>query len=449
MGRGRKTEEEELGDAQLESLLLEAEPDVEYDAFHNDEPAFLLAKVDGDELAHLLESEHATPFDTPRVEDEVDEGADEAEDEQGVEKATHNVPKPTTKVDKALLMPGEADHNTETNRQDMGGMAEAQRTDTKLSHAAHRSRVDAVDANLEGEWQHDEVWGTWSISHARILYIISIFAVESPFAHEDEREPWLKELHLMVFLYECIQNTLLPFNKSPQWMLAADKQGKTQKLWLNTAQEGIGFINDLCRRGFLHTLRVVTEDGWPEIAYRCSPQGEGFLGTVPQKLKTQVDGIVRDHTQGLPFTVLIDDKEIYLKSSSGFERRSTITDLGKIPYVLSPYVPPVLRHDDLAEMKDNSELGYQCVLWESDVPDDRDEALVLANVRVCMAEWILTGPNSIGLMVEALEGSIFSMRQRKPVVFTNTQAGGQISTTLMKKAERGRRDKDSVYAAGF
>ena len=447
MGRDRK-EEAELDDAQLESLLLEAEPECEYNDFHNDQPAFLLAKVDGDELAHLLESAHATPFDTPRIEDQADEVHDEAEDEQEAEKAKHKVPKPTTKVDKALLMPGEHDNNTETNRQAMGGVVEAQRTDTKLSQAAHRNRVDAADAFLEGEWQHDEVYGTWSIAHARILYIISIFALESPFAHEDEREPWLKELHLMVLLYECIQNSLLPFSKSPQWMLAADKHGRTQKIWLNTAQEGMSFINDLCKRGFIHVLRATTEDGWGEIAYRCSPQGEVFLSNVPQKLKTQVDGIIRDHLQGLPFTVLIDGKEIYLKSSSGFERRSTVTDLGKIPYVLSPYIPPILRHDD-SGMTDNSEMGYQCVLWESEVPPDRDEALVLANVRVCMLEWMLTGPNSIGLMIDALEGSVYSMRERSPVVFTNTQAGGKISTTLSKKQNEAAENKTRATLLDF
>ena len=65
----RRDKEDE--DADLAALALEAEPEGRYDTFHNDQPAFLLAKVDGDELAHLLESEHATPFDTPRMEDEV------------------------------------------------------------------------------------------------------------------------------------------------------------------------------------------------------------------------------------------------------------------------------------------------------------------------------------------------------------------------------------------
>ena len=73
MGRGAKEERRDGDevDAELAALVLEAEPEGVYDAFHNDQPAFLLAKVDGDELAHLLESQHATPFDTPRMAEEV------------------------------------------------------------------------------------------------------------------------------------------------------------------------------------------------------------------------------------------------------------------------------------------------------------------------------------------------------------------------------------------
>ena len=225
MGKAKPGSAKDGGDAELMALELEAEPDVEYSDFHNDQPAFLLAKVDGDELAHLLESEHATPFDTPRLEAEQDDTLAGVEDEEeGGEQATHKVKKPVTKVDKSLLVAGEADKDTETNRLAMGGTVEAQRTDVDLTQAAHRSRVDKADASLEGEWQQDELaLQAWTITHARILYTVSVFAFESPFAHEDEREPWLKELHLMVMIFEGIQAALLPFNKSPQWMHTVDK----------------------------------------------------------------------------------------------------------------------------------------------------------------------------------------------------------------------------------
>lgn len=49
-------------------LQLQAEPprDNGFEAFYSERPAFLLARVDGDELAHLLDSRNGTPFDTPR-----------------------------------------------------------------------------------------------------------------------------------------------------------------------------------------------------------------------------------------------------------------------------------------------------------------------------------------------------------------------------------------------
>lgn len=435
-GSGNMRDGGDGGHAELLSLELEAEPDVEYSDFHNDQPAFLLAKVDGDELAHLLESEHATPFDTPRMEEEQEGTPVGAEDdEEGRQQAMHNVMKPPTKVDRSLLVPGEADKDTETNRLAMGGAVEAQRTEAAMTQAAHRSRVDKADASLEGEWQQDEFShaAAWSITHARILYTVSAFALESQFAHEDERESWLKELHLMVLIFEAIQGALLPFNKSPQWMHAVDKHGKTQKIWLNIAQEAIGFINDLCRRGFLHVLRVLTADGWTEVAYRCSKQGKQFVEKMPQKLKTQVDGVIRDPINGEPFLVGIHDTEIFLRTTSGFERQSLVTAIGRIPYVVSPYLAASVRHVD-CELKSCADMAYQCKLWESEVPDDRDEAVVLAGVSLILIEWMLTGPNAIGMMVEALEGSAYTLAATKPVTFTNAQAGGAISMSLSKKS---------------
>ena len=440
---GRREEEKDEADAELAALDLEPEPEAAFVDFITDLPAFLLAKVDGDELAHLLESEQNTPFDTPR-EEEQEEVQDDDDGADGLEspemEASHKVKKPEgTKLAGFGLQPGEADRDTELNRQALGGLVEDQRHDDRLTQAAHRHRVEAADAHLEGDWQADGPTRQWSISHARILYIVSVYALESPFANEDEREPWLKELHLMVLIYEAIEASLLPFNTVPQWMMAMDSAGRSQKIWLKIAQEGVNFLNDLCKKGYVHMLRVMTEDGWTQNAYRCSKQGEEFLNTVPDKLKSQCDGVVTDRIDGQSKEVIIGTDpdhhgpQIFLRSQSGLKYQSTITDLGKVPYVVSPYLPDCVRHDKALLLKDNSNFSYQCMLWESQVPDDRDEACVLANVSVLLTEWVLTGPNSIGLMVDALEGSVFSERGRKPVVFSTSSADGKLSMTLRKK----------------
>jgi len=451
MGRGAKEERRDGDevDAELAALVLEAEPEGVYDAFHNDQPAFLLAKVDGDELAHLLESQHATPFDTPRMAEEVAAaGAEEEEEDGGGGQPAHKVKRPETKVDRALFVPGEADQNTEINRQAMGDAAfEQQRTDTALTQAAHRGRVEAADAALEGEWQQ-RAEGHWTITHARILYTISVFARESPFAHEDVREPWLKELHLMVLIYEAIQASLLPFNRSPQWMHVLDKEGRTQKIWFNIAQEGVSFVNDMCKRGYVDVLRVVTEDGWAETAFRCSKIGQDFVESMPKKLMSQMDSVIKDPVDGRPFHVIIEGSDVHLRSSTGFERHSSITEIGRIPYVVSPYFATCVRHEDQL-IPDNSQSAYECVLWESEVPDDRDEALVLANVSVILAEWMFTGPNSIGLMVEALDGSVYSSAHNVPVTFTNARAQGPISTNLTKKCDGQNETKCSSTLIDF
>ena len=109
----------------------------------------------------------------------------------------------------------------------------------------------------------------------------------------------------MVLIYEAIEASLLPFNTVPQWMMAMDSAGRSQKIWLKIAQEGVNFLNDLCKKGYVHMLRVMTEDGWTQNAYRCSKQGEEFLNTVPDKLKSQCDGVVTDHIDGQSKEVII------------------------------------------------------------------------------------------------------------------------------------------------
>jgi hypothetical protein len=55
-------------------MRLLAEPPREdgFEAFYSERPAFVLARVDGDELAHLLDSRAGTPLDTPRVDGDED-----------------------------------------------------------------------------------------------------------------------------------------------------------------------------------------------------------------------------------------------------------------------------------------------------------------------------------------------------------------------------------------
>ena len=60
------------GEDNPSGLQLQAEPprDNGFEAFYSERPAFLLARVDGDELAHLLDSRNGSPFDTPRGEED-------------------------------------------------------------------------------------------------------------------------------------------------------------------------------------------------------------------------------------------------------------------------------------------------------------------------------------------------------------------------------------------
>ena len=75
----------------------------------------------------------------------------------------------------------------------------------------------------------------WSADHARILYLMSLYAKCS--TSPTETEGWIRQVPLLVLLYEGIVQTAIDFDYAPCSMLIS-QDGRSRRVWLNVTQEG-------------------------------------------------------------------------------------------------------------------------------------------------------------------------------------------------------------------
>ena len=82
----------------------------------------------------------------------------------------------------------------------------------------------------------------WSIEHAKILYLMSKYAKAALSA--DDQEGWIRQIPLLVLLYEGIEAGSLDFDYAPCSMLIS-QGGRSRRVWLNITQEGKAAVDDL------------------------------------------------------------------------------------------------------------------------------------------------------------------------------------------------------------
>ena len=82
----------------------------------------------------------------------------------------------------------------------------------------------------------------WSIEHAKILYLMSKYA-KAALSPEDQ-EGWIRQIPLLVLLYEGIEAGSLDFDYAPCSMLIS-QGGRSRRVWLNITQEGKAAVDDL------------------------------------------------------------------------------------------------------------------------------------------------------------------------------------------------------------
>eukprot|EP00283_Hemiselmis_rufescens_P021757 CAMPEP_0173463782 /NCGR_PEP_ID=MMETSP1357-20121228/68877_1 /TAXON_ID=77926 /ORGANISM="Hemiselmis rufescens, Strain PCC563" /LENGTH=383 /DNA_ID=CAMNT_0014431623 /DNA_START=96 /DNA_END=1244 /DNA_ORIENTATION=- len=366
------------------TLELKAEPPAgdAYEGFESEIPAYLLAKVDGDELQHLLDSEAGTPFDTPRDE-RPETGASGNPDEEELAAMAfrnRNLPKPILIQPDGLPSagPGPIDVD-DVDAAALGKFRES----TKVM----RGDLEA-DELLRGDWQN--VAGReWTVAHAKLLYLVHFYAQASD--HMDQDDSWLRHGHMVVLIHEAVASGILAYSMVPASM-SITVAGTTSKVWVMTAHAALAAIYEMCSEGLINCIRMVTEDFAQAPAYQASLKGIDLVNRMPDELKFQVSQMLHGPFgfEDEPLEVVMDGRDFALTTAGGYVRRSPITEIGHVPFITSPYIPFCLRHSQTF-LTDHSSRSYESALWESDVEDIRGEAIAVGNVTVLLCEWVPLG----------------------------------------------------------
>ena len=105
----------------------------------------------------------------------------------------------------------------------------------------------------------------WSFDHARLIYLVSLYASYAKNIHENET--WIRHLPLLVLIYEGIVNGNLDYDYAPFNTLISCN-GTSIRRWINISQEGKGAIEDMREKKLLNGLKLSTDDFQPSTAYQ-------------------------------------------------------------------------------------------------------------------------------------------------------------------------------------
>jgi len=240
----------------------------------------------------------------------------------------------------------------------------------------------------------------WSYDHARLLYLVSLYAKSA--RTPDENEGWIRQVPLLVMMYEAICAQALDFDYAPASMLVSHL-GASRRIWLNITQEGKAAIDDLRERAMINGLKLSTEDFQPVTAYQVSEKGMSFLDIIPQDLKDAVDAFTS--LNGQLVTCNFDGEEFHLKTEDGtMVKTSTMTETEDVSYVSSPFLPSCLRAKTgkSRAFTSNAHRAHESSTGASNIQDELSEAVILGEVHGMVGEWIPFGSNQIVALNERL-----------------------------------------------
>ena len=117
----------------------------------------------------------------------------------------------------------------------------------------------------------------WTFEHAKLLYLIFKYARCSENA--SEKEGWIRQLSLLVLMFEGITAGAMDYDYAPASTLVSHN-GRSKRVWLNITQEGKAAIDDLREKRLINGLKLSTEDFQPVTAYQVSHKGRAFISLM-------------------------------------------------------------------------------------------------------------------------------------------------------------------------
>ncbi|EKX41195.1 hypothetical protein GUITHDRAFT_142126 [Guillardia theta CCMP2712] len=242
-----------------------------------------------------------------------------------------------------------------------------------------------------------------TVNHCKLLILISKYA-QCALTAEDN-ESWIRQVPLWVLIYEGIMKEVIQFDYAPCSVLLS-YDGSSRRMFLNISQEAKSAIEDLREQSLLNGLKLSSEDYQSVTSFQVSLKGLQFLKTLPNSLFEEVNQFLyapnAPHYDSELLEVFFDGENFLLRSKSGFQRMSDVTDVEDVSYVSSPFLPDSLRTRWGKPMISNAHRAAESSAAAATIRKDLDEAIVLSYCTVLVGEWVPFGANNIVALNERL-----------------------------------------------
>jgi len=259
-----------------------------------------------------------------------------------------------------------------------------------MSKPPHRAKEEdnlSSGSDTESESDEDEDIGLTE-NQNRLLYMISLYTKKSS-PGTDEKDEWVRKQSLIVLIYEGIVAGVLDFDYAP-----ASAYVENRRIWMNISQEGKSDIEFLREEELVNGLQMSSKSFQPITCYQISDKGKELVRRISRKEKEAVHEFVYARGTRELLATYWDGRNYYLVSSSGYKRKSTITDCEDVSYVSSAYIPQCLRYGGRPTLS-NAHRAHESGVNVQNNLDELDEVITLNSVSVIVAEYIPFGANQI------------------------------------------------------
>eukprot|EP00217_Crustomastix_stigmatica_P003168 CAMPEP_0183819664 /NCGR_PEP_ID=MMETSP0803_2-20130417/64255_1 /TAXON_ID=195967 /ORGANISM="Crustomastix stigmata, Strain CCMP3273" /LENGTH=906 /DNA_ID=CAMNT_0026064553 /DNA_START=199 /DNA_END=2916 /DNA_ORIENTATION=- len=330
----------------------------------------------------------------------------------------------------ALAVPGtEALSSTEKHQGDVLA-AEVVNRPFEVAGASDSERVTAhtiagikgipQDSPLEsaaGKPTKGEFWGTedecsegdygpLDREKTRLLYLISLYTRDD--YQLSRKDTWVRTLPILVLIYEGIITGAFDYDYAPQAERVAGK-----RININISQEGRDDIDDLREGGYVHALKLTSENYQCSIAVRATEKAYSFLKQyLDIDSKTKIEELVlpQQSSYSTRYENLLKVKwdsqngKFLVFADKGYSRESTITDIEAVSYVSSPYIPKHLKTKGTL-LSSNADRVHEIGKAADNIKDELNENITLDDVRLLVCEWVPMGGNQIVALNDKLGSS--------------------------------------------
>mmetsp|Transcript_34270 Transcript_34270/g.75065 ORF Transcript_34270/g.75065 Transcript_34270/m.75065 type:complete len:361 (+) Transcript_34270:174-1256(+) len=169
-----------------------------------------------------------------------------------------------------------------------------------------------------------------------------------------------------------------------------------RRVWVNVSHEGQSDVEFLREEELICALHVSSRSYKPVLCYQISDRGRELVRHISRREKSVVDNFAHLRGSRELLKIAWDGDSYWLQSSSGYRRKSTVTETEDVSYVSSAYIPQCLRYGGRPTISNAHRAHESGIAACDNIRDhDLDQIITLNSVSVIVAEYIPFGANQM------------------------------------------------------